>query len=306
MADNTIAWEKHGLIITPQKDRWWMQSHIMVPTVDRVAGSVYRVYFSGRDGENRSHVGFAEIDLEHPEKVLRYSPEPVLSPGALGCFDDSGVTPSWIVNDAGKKYLYYIGWNKKSTVRMSLVAGLAVSMDGGSTFQRVSRAPILERTDNEPLAILTGPCVLLEKNIWRMWYVSGVEWVTPDLPRYNIKYAESCDGIRWNREGVVCIDFKSRDENALARPCVMKDPHGYKMWYAFKGTAYRLGYAESGDGITWQRKDDQAGITVSDTGFDSEMIEYAYVFDYNNRKYMIYNGNQYGYGGAGLAVEKNR
>ena len=46
----------------------------------------------------------------------------------------------------------------------------------------------------------------------------------------------------------------------------------------------------------------EVGIDVSSSGWDSEMIEYAYVFNHKGRKYMLYNGNNYGYDGIGLAV----
>ena len=29
---NQIKWEKKGLIIKPNKNYWWMQSHVMNPT----------------------------------------------------------------------------------------------------------------------------------------------------------------------------------------------------------------------------------------------------------------------------------
>ncbi len=295
-------WAKAGLIITPQKNLWWMQTHAMVPTADRIDGSLYRVYFSGRDKENRSHIGYAIVYLDKKAKVLEYCAEPVLTLGELGCFDDNGVTPSWIVTHDKRKYLYYIGWQPKSTVRMGLIAGLAIGDERGNGFVRQSRAPVLERTDREPFSILTGPCVMFDAGRWKMWYVSCVGWVNKELPRYNIKYAESSDGIRWERQGTVCIDFKSDRENALARPCVLKEGGIYKMWFSYKGDDYRMGYAESKDGISWVRKDEEVGIDVSSSGMDSAMLEYAYVVSHNGKKYMFYNGNNYGKDGIGYAV----
>jgi hypothetical protein len=139
-----------------------------------------------------------------------------------------------------------------------------------------------------------------------MWYVSGVKWTIENgQPRhyYHVKYAESADGVRWRRRGVVCIDFASAGEHAIARPCVLKDPDGrYRMWYSCRGERYRIGYAESADGLAWERKDDQAGIEPSPSGWDSDMIEYPAVFDAGGRRYMLYNGNGYGRSGMGLAV----
>jgi hypothetical protein len=163
---------------------------------------------------------------------------------------------------------------------------------------------VLHLTDQEPFAILTAPCVLKEGDLWRMWYVSCVGWVHADLPRYNIKYAESRDGAQWDQRGIVCIGFQSEDELALARPCVLHEEGIYRMWYCFKlgERPYRMGYAESQDGLDWERMDDAVGIDVSESGWDSEMIAYPFVFNHKGAKYMLYNGNGYGANGAGLAV----
>ncbi len=296
-------WAKKGLIIKPNRDLDWMVTHGMLPIPEWRHDDVYRIYYSGRDVNNRSLAGYAEIDLKDPANVLRYSSNPVLGLGELGCFDDNGVTPSWIINHNEKKYLFYSGWNQGSTVRMHLYIGLAISEDGGETFSRYSRAPLLPRIDEEPY-LNTAPCVMIDNGYWRMWYVSGVEWVHRDLPRYNIKHAESNDGMHWSGRGTTCIDFESPEEVALARPCVLKEGSTYKMWFSTKGERYRIAYAESNDGISWERSTEGPGIDVSHSGWDSEMIEYSYVFEHKGIKYMLYNGNNYGEGGIGLAVEQ--
>jgi hypothetical protein len=138
-----------------------------------------------------------------------------------------------------------------------------------------------------------------------MWYVSGTGWEMKDnQPRhyYHIKYAESSDGIHWRREGIVCIDYQSRDEYAIARPCVVRDGSIYKMWYSYRGERYKIGYAESADGLRWERKDDESGIEASESGWDSEMLAYPFVFDDKGQRYMLYNGNGYGSTGIGIAT----
>jgi hypothetical protein len=83
------------------------------------------------------------------------------------------------------------------------------------------------------------------------------------------------------------------------------------MWYSYrqkrgyrsdKSSSYRLGYAESRDGIKWNRKDDQVGINVSPSGWDSEMIEYPFYYAQNDKEYLFYNGNGFGKTGFGYAV----
>ena len=48
--------------------------------------------------------------------------------------------------------------------------------------------------------------------------------------------------------------------------------------------------------------DHLAGISVSEYGWDSETVEYPCVFNHNNDRYMLYNGNGYGITGFGIAV----
>ena len=299
-----MRWIKKGLIIEPTGELYWMKTHASLPFAERIQGNRYRIYFYGRDSKNRSLPGYIEIDIDQPAKILYITEKPILELGSLGAFDDSGVMPSWIVNHDGRKYMYYTGWTTGVTVPFYFYAGLAISLDGGATFQRSSPAPILDRDNIDPY-LTASPSVIIENNMWRMWYVSCVGWkIEDDKPKhyYHIKYAESKDGIHWDRNGIVCIDFKSKDEYALARPCVLKENGTYRMWYSCRGESYRVGYAESEDGIKWQRKDEEVGIDVSESGWDSEMVEYAFVFNHSSKKYMLYNGNDYGKTGLGYAV----
>lgn len=294
------AWIKKGLIFAADGKYDWLQSHAALPVVDR-CGDRFRIYFSSRDERGRAQVGFFETDSKF-EQVTRVSERPVIGLGPLGAFDDSGVTTSWIVNHQNRKYHYYSGWSLGVSVPFYFFVGLAISEDGGETYQRVSPSPVLGRNNVDPY-LTASPCVLVEDGLWRMWYVSGTGWeLKAGRPqhRYHIKYAESHDGIQWQRDGVVCIDYQSADEYAISRPCVVRDGDLYRMWFASRGSSYRIGYAESADGLTWTRK--ESGIDVSASGWDSEMLAYPYVFTHEGDYYMLYNGNDYGKTGIGLAT----
>ncbi len=301
-----MKWIKKGLVFKPEGQFDWVITHAALPIAERLKEDIFRIYFSGRDKFNRSSIGYIEVNINHPENILYITKEPILTSGALGCFDDSGVSPTWMVSMKKKKYLYYIGWNVGSTVLASELTGLAISTDGGNTFERVSRAPILERTDREPFSILVASCILNEGGLWRMWYDSADAWISRDSSRYNIKYAESTDGVTWIRKGVVCIDFDpDLGETNISRASVIKENEIYRMWYCIATTAggyKRIGYAESTDGIKWQRKDEECGLDLSPSGWDSEMVCYPFVFTHKGKKYMLYNGNRYGKTGFGYAV----
>jgi hypothetical protein len=298
-------WVKQGLIFQAPKHLPWARSHAALPATDLV-GDRGRVYFSSRDEKGRARIGFFEIRLNKPTEILRVSDEPVIGLGPLGAFDESGVTTSCVVTHEGLKYHYYSGWNLGVTVPFYFYVGLAISDDGGETYRKISAAPILERNEVDPY-LTASPFVLIEGGMWRMWYVSSTGWeLRNGQPQhyYHIKYAESRDGIHWQRNGHVCIDYKSEQEYAIARPCILKDNGLYKMWYSHRGDSYRLGYAESRDGLIWDRRDEDICLEVSEQGWDSEMLAYPFVFDYRGKRYMLYNGNGYGKTGIGLAALK--
>ena len=281
-----------------------MQSHASVPVAEGLGGNLFRIYFSSRDGFNRSHTGYVVVDIDRPDTIMDLSTTPVLGPGALGEFDDSGAMATWLVSHEGRKYLYYIGWNLGVTVPFRNSIGLAISKLNDD-FVRYSNGPIVDRSVREP-HFCASCCVLPGKEFWRMWYLSCTGWrMQNGKPehRYHIKYAESADGISWRRNGLVAIDYANDQEFAISRPSVIQDTDRWRMWYSFRGRSYRIGYAESEDGLRWKRLDSRAGIDVSSSGWDAEMIEYPFVFDHQGQRYMLYNGNDYGRTGFGLAVQ---
>lgn len=296
------AFDKLGLVIEPDPSLWWSRTHAMLPTPEHVAGSLWRIYQSGRNDQNQSHVGWALIDLEEPDRVIERSAEPVLTPGSLGAFDDNGVLPSCLIQDGDDTLLYYIGFKPGGTTRMDLYGGLAVRRGGQGSFERLNRAPILERCHVNPY-INTAPWVVRDGAAWRMYYVAGTEWVHPDLPRYNIQIGTSKDGRRWERDGRVAIDF-APGENALARPYVYHDGDRWVMWFAAKGEAYRAQIAYSHDGFSWTRDPDGPGLEPSLEGPDCDMLEYFIVLTHKGKRVVFYNGNDYGRGGVCAAVER--
>jgi hypothetical protein len=298
-------WKKLGLIFEPGHHEL-MASHAQNPLPEFVGGSIYRIHVASRDKENRARGWYFDFDME-TFKVTAIASSPFLDLGLLGAFDDSGVMPSSIVDFKGRKYFYTTGWSKAVTVPFSFHIGLFVSDDEGKSYHRYSDAPTLGRNHHDPY-ITGAPCVLVENNKFMMWYISATKWIkeTPDAkPKhyYTIKYAESANGIDWSTSDHICINY-SKDEYAIARPVVYKDGALYKMWFSFRGgnNTYRIGAASSKNGIDWVRDMEPFGIDVSASGWDSEMVCYAYPLFYKGKMYALYNGNNYGATGAGLAV----
>lgn len=291
-----------GQIFAPSGELPWMHSHAAVPIAQHIEGDFFRIYFSSRDITNRSFTGSLVLDITKPQEIVELSQRPILVPGALGEFDDSGAMGSWICHNNEREFFYYIGWNLGTTVPFRNSIGVATKQPSGE-FTRLYPGPIVDRSVREP-QFCASCCVIPESGLWRMWYLSCTGWSVIDgryQHQYHIKYAESSDGLHWQRDGLVAIDYADASEYAISRPSVVHDDI-WRMWYSHRGKAYRIGYAESEDGRVWKRMDSIVGINVSSWGWDSEMIEYPYVFDHKGSRYMLYNGNGYGKTGFGLAV----
>jgi hypothetical protein len=298
-----MKWRKLGRFFCPNNNHEWMKTHASMGVAEHIENDIFRIFFGTRDCLNRSYTGYVVINVFSPNDILEESSSPVLAPGEIGAFDDSGAMPSWILTLHNIRYLYYIGWNLGVTVPFRNSIGLAIS-NGEFNFNRFSKGPIVDRSMHEP-HFCGSCCVLPGQDFFRMWYLSCLGWpIVNGTPRhrYHIKYAESDEGIYWRREGLVAINFDGDDEYAISRPSVLRDDDCWKMWYSYRGATYRIGYAESENGRKWVRRDGLAGLNVSPSGWDSQMVEYPYVFDHRGHRFMLYNGNDYGRTGLGLAI----
>ncbi len=299
-------WQKLGLVYVASGEHEWAASHAFIPTAYMPDDERIRVFVAFLDSAKVGRLGYVDVDARDPRRVLRVSSRPALDVGRAGTFDDSGVTPVCALEHEGRLHLYYVGWQLGARVRYYLFVGLAVSEDGGETFTRHSEAPILDRSDGE-LFVRTAAHVMRDGGRWRMWYIAGDRWTEvagKQVPTYNMRHLESRSPQVWGRRGDVCLDVANDDEFGFGRPFVIKEGGLFKMWYSIRSRSkgYRLGYAESPDGLAWARKDAEVGIDVSESGWDSEMICFACVQRTRYGTYMFYNGNNYGETGFGVAV----
>ena len=299
-------WERLGRIIRSEGQRDWMRSHAQMAHAEDLGDFLARIYFTCRDGRNRSHIAWLVIDLRRPDRILELASEPLMSPGAVGRFDDCGVMSSWMVKANGQRRFYLIGWNIRSPAPFHISIGLATGPAAGAPHidQRIA-GPVLDRGPVNPYYV-SCPCVLRDGDAWRMWYLSGLDWklgAGAPASRYTAWHARSGDGVNWVPDNEACLEFEHPGELAIARPCVLRDRESWRMWYCYRGETfgYRVGYAESSDGATWRRRDDHLGLSPSGDGFDSDMACYPFVFDQMGERWMLYSGDGFGQGGMGLA-----
>lgn len=303
-----MNWIKKGRIWSPDETSVSKCNYGILPVPIYLKHlNVIRVFFGSADKNMNSRIYYIDLNPENLNEVLFESQQSSLDIGRLGTFDDSGVVPSCLVKQGGELLLFTVGFQRCEKVPYMLYAGIAKSQNNGITFTRPHEAPILNRTPIRPIS-QGAPSVIFHNGIYKMWHWYSTDWINVKgklYLDYKIGYAESTDGLNWDMKDICCIEpDKNNNEFAVARPFVLFEKNIFKMWYSirFVEKLYRIGYAESSDGINWERKDHLVGIDVSDNGWDSEMICYPSIIDINEKRYLFYNGNDNGKNGFGYAL----
>jgi len=302
-----VAFEKLGLVYSAAEHRSeWTKDSALTPTPVLHPDGFVRVFAGFRDAQGISRIGYVDLDGRDPTRVLRVSKHPALDIGRDGCFDDNGVILGDVVWHEGSLFLFYVGFQLVVKAKFLAFTGLAVSVDGGETFVRQSEAPIIDRAPGQT-TIGAVHTAAHENGRWRLWYARGDDWQCLDgtpFPRYEICYMEGKDLLALPRSGTLCIS-PEEPEYRIGRPRVYREADGYVMYFT-KGTVggdYVPGKAYSADGTRWLRKDEDFELTLSGEGWDSRHLCYPSLFTAGGRRYMVYNGNDMGRDGFGLAVE---
>jgi predicted GH43/DUF377 family glycosyl hydrolase len=313
-----FKWEKLGKIFDPRDHQTGslMQEFAQSASV-LIFEKFVRVYFSSRpaptpDGRQLSYMFYIDLDRHNLLKILSIVNEPILSLGALGTFDEFGTNPLSVIRDQDEVRVYYSGYTRCESVPFNAAIGVAISHDDGVSFSRLGDGPVLSYGPDEPY-LHGSPRIRKFGGKWYLWYVAGKEWLQTEgnkpEPVYKIRMASSDDGINWVKFGKDLIEDKLGEHECQACPDVTFRDGKYHMFFSYRYShnykgregGYRIGYASSDDMITWHRRDEMAGMSVSESGWDSEMASYPHVFMLDGETYMLYQGNGMGRDGIGLA-----
>ncbi|KRI01739.1 hypothetical protein [Curvibacter sp. PAE-UM] len=302
-------WEKLGRLYCPAETgrHRKLLTHAANPLPVLMHGDVYRIFYCGRDASNKSSVGAVDVDIVK-RRVLREHMEPVFEYGPAGSFYADGVSIGSCYSVGGVRYMLFMGWQTPPDAHFRGDVGrLVVGADLGLRLD--NEVPFMASDSTDPIS-LSYPWVCKDREGgYIMWYGSTRTWDAGNGEMLHaINYATSDDGLEWRREGLA-VPYELGRAQAFSRPTVARDASGnYEMWFSYRGaigSKYRIGYAVSPDGLSWRLALEDAGIDVSTAGWDSEMIEYPFVFDHGGQRYMLYNGNSYGKTGFGLAALVN-
>jgi len=299
-----MRWKKLGQLYCPPGNHPKLLSHAANPLAILLEGNIYRVLFSGRDELNRSSVGFVDVDIVKKEVVYVHD-RPIFEHGAEDSFYSHGVSIGNCYEADGQRYILFMGWQcppeahwRGEIGRLILGHNWSLSLEDNRPFMALDTVDAIS---------LSYPWVQHElSGSYKMWYGSTRTWDTGNGEMLHvINQAKSLDGHRWEKEGLA-VPYKFNIAQAFSHPTVIGNKiDGYHMWFSYRsgsGESYRIGYAYSGDSFVWELELEKTGIDISPDGWDSQMICYPFVFDHGGKRYMLYNGNDYGKSGFGIAV----
>lgn len=298
------TWRKLGLIYAAAGERHpKLLSHAANPLALHKTGDIYRVFYSGRDANNRSSVGAVDIDIVKNEIVAEHY-SPFLVHGDLDSFFSDGISIGNHFSVNGVTYILFMGWQNPSDGHWRGDIG-TIQVTPLLELTLLERPPIFSQDNIDPISF-SYPCVSkFNDGFYDMWYGSTLDWSSDNGEMIHvINHAYSDDGINWVKTGLA-VPYQLNYAQAFSRPTVIENSkHGLDMWFSYRcgtGQKYRIGYAHN-NGLGWKLDLENSGIDVSETGWDSEMIEYPFVFKHKDNIYMLYNGNGYGRTGFGIAV----
>lgn len=299
-------WKKLGQLYVPRESGQHpkLLTHAANPLPMHITGDVYRIFFSARDEQHRSSVGAVDVDIVQ-RKVITAHENPFFEHGPVGSFYADGISVGNCYEVRGIRYMLFMGWQnplfghwRGDIGRLVVTPELELQLDSKDSFIGID--------STDPLSLSYPWVKIRPSGGFDMWYGSTLTWDSGNGEMLHvIHHASSDDGNNWTRTGLA-VPYELGTAQAFSRPTVMLDNcGGLEMWFSFRsgsGQKYRIGYAKSEDGEKWILDLKNAGIDVSPSGWDCEMIEYPFVFDHDGGRYMLYNGNGYGKSGFGLAL----
>ena len=289
-------------IIKPNKKIWWAQTHVGASfgIINKYHQNfIYNIYASCRDKSGRSRIGL--IDYNVKKKLAKFRPNPIIKLGDLGTFDEMGMTYPWITVHNRKRFLFYTGWKLNKSTGFENNLGLLVFNKKKKFWERYSKASILPQNNFEPLGSGSASIYKGIKGFW-MVYTCFLRWIDKKKHIYVPRIAFSKDLINWHRNYKNLIK-PSQKYHSICRLNI--DKNGY-LYVCARGERYAI--FKSKKSFILDNLFEQS-LSMSDfrklnfesyTGGFEKMQEYPHVIEKYNKKFLMFNGNDFGK--SGLAI----
>ncbi len=297
------TWKKHpgNPVYGPHKSGPWDKWTNGVSIIRMADGETYRMFYAGEKGGG---IGFADGSIRDPLNWKENPASPVLKPRTDN-WEGGQINQPRVVKVTDTHWrMYYTGWGYQGP-GTPWALGLAESFDAGLSWKRFQETPILDRGDPDSYDG-GGACVPMVVKVgeqWMMWYTAGLG-NKPGKKHIHQCLATSPDGIHWTKYAknpVLSPDFSDNADRIILSRCYVRHDDGvFRMWYSFAKPDYRIYYAESLDGIAWEKCPVEPVLSPSTApAWDDKMVEYPEVDIVDGVFRLWFCGN--GWGSVGYA-----
>lgn len=295
-----MKWHKLGQIYQVNNTNPYLLTHASNPLGVNLKKDIYRIFYNGRDINNKSSVSYVDIDINQL-KIVNDPKTPILTYGDKNSFYSHGISIGNMWKQNNKFYIGFMGWQIRGNNHWTGDIG-KFEIKG----DKAEKPTLLLGLSKEDPISLSYPHIEYEDKIYKMWYGSTINWNSENGEMIHVlKYATSSEGEIWNLKGT-SLPYILGKAQAFSRPTLMNINNKKHMWYSYRsgdGTLYRIGHSQSNNNQF--KLNPSPNLDVSSKGWDSEMVCYPFVFEHKNEIYMLYNGNNHGIEGFGLAKLKN-
>lgn len=298
-----MYWQRLGKIFTLDSLHPLMQSHSSNPTPHQIDTHIFRVFFSTRNVENKSSISFFDLDMSSLE-IKNQAQEPLIS-FQDDTFYSHGISLGCIYQKPNEKtFLTFMGWHiPKDSHWMGYLGEMELNKALGEI--DIPKQPIIfPEPKMDPISISYAD-IIQDQDTYYLFYGSTITWDAGNQEMIHvINVATSKDAEHWEKHGLA-VPYQKNKIQAFSRPTIMKIDNVWHMWFSYRGgngDKYKIGHAKTTNLLSWDLDLEKTSLYANpNAAWESEMVEYPYVFKYQNDIYMLYNGNSYGKTGIGLA-----
>lgn len=210
-----LVWTKRTQVLAPSSSTWEGGYIAANGSVIENNGLAY-YYQAGkppRIGLARESGGF----------IWTKRTQPVLDAGPYGSWDEMGVADPYVIEVAGKLYMFYLGMDRARRQRL----GIAVSEDA-NTWYKLRSNPVLE----------LGSFGSFDENGLgepAVWAGNGFYWMLytgRDQKEYRrLGLARSTDGVHWEKQREVWSGSQSWNSAVICDPTVLVEGSDIRVWF---------------------------------------------------------------------------
>lgn len=262
-------------ILSPTANSW-DEERVWQPSVI-YDGAEYKMYYSAYNGSR------FQIGLAHSADGINWQKDtnnPVVT--RLNVDNKDSHDPN-VIYDGSSYYMWYVSSDNAGSSNFAIQRAYS---SNGINWINDPILPVMKFTTGwGSVQGVSSPSVLKIGTEYKMWFSS------PDNGPWSTGLSNSSNGITWtsHSQNPVITPSESWEDGQSANPDVSYDGAKFRMYY---GGISHIAYADSSDGIIWNKPTENNPVLSSSQSFDLNRLGNASsIYLSNNTHALYYDGN---------------